>query len=261
MRFVLSLFLCLCVSSSFAEKLVIYAQNSEAATYIDTMGELRGKNHGGRQALLTEVVQALVTATGSNTAEVGYYPENGVAEASGSQITALFGLDRSQLGRQTPEKQLKADKWVGPLLSDSVVLLESKDHPTGIKHPNDIKLLDAVCVRVDTAHGALLKEKGIDNVVIGESYNRCWRQLVDGDASLTAISQVLIPSIRQREKTIESNIVNTGVRLSDREAYLAFSSNTPDELILRWQTALDSLKSSMMYHSFIHHYYCQQDCF
>lgn len=250
------LLLCALLFASTAmasDKITIYFQSTDTSTYLDTMGDLRGKTHGGPQAFVAETMQALRDSI-KQSSEIWYYPDNKEELSTSAAVTAFVFHDQSQM-------KASDYKWVGPLLSDSVFFLENKLKPTGIKQLDDVKALDAICVRTDTPHKQWTTAKGITNTLIGDSYNYCWQELNKGNVSLTALSMVLLPSLREQEKAIESNIVVTNIALTQKEAYLAFSLNTPDEVIQQWQVALDKLKNSMMYRSLIQHYYCQQDCY
>lgn len=111
--------LCLTLLSNHAlatETVRIYGYDIKAITYIDSSKELRGKNHGGRQAFLTELVRELMIKL-NYTPDIKPIELTSPIELKASQ--AVLGIDRTA--------ETSGDyKWVGPLLSGSAFFIDRK---------------------------------------------------------------------------------------------------------------------------------------
>ena len=248
---------CLTLLSSHVtatENVKIYGYDIEASTYVDSSQELRGKNHGGRQAFLTELVRQLMV-TLKVTPEIK--PIEKVIQPTQLELQpaqAILGIDRTE----ATENQYK---WVGPLLSGSAYFVTRKGSAISIKSINDIRKTSSICVQRDTPQVSALSQMGFDNVELAASYERCWSRVAEGAIDLTTISAVLFPAIKKSVGGAAEKVEMTEARLYEDEVYLAFSNGTPDTIIEKWRLALEQVKASVQYPSLVHHYYCQQNCF
>ncbi|MEH6811772.1 MAG: hypothetical protein V7677_04480 [Motiliproteus sp.] len=246
--------LLLCALPTHGGDLRVYLHNTEGASYIDSSGELRGKHHLGRPALLVELVRTLMI-----TAEIKPLMTN-VSRSQGKEL--LASQPDSALVDISPEPNLlPPDKWVGPILNDSVYFFSYRKNKHLVRSIQDAKKVPSICVRRSTNHAKLLGELGFNNVVEASSYRVCWDKLVNGEATLTTLGGNIIPAITQLAKDIAADIKNTGIKLHDQNSYIVFSRDTPTSQIQRWQTSLNLLKNTPNYQTLIHHFYCQQDCF
>ncbi len=230
-----------------AEEFNVFIQGPHTSTYLDTLGELRGKNHGGRQAFLVELVQFML-ADQKLPATIQYWDQS----IDEDELSVLFGLNRSSL---------EEAQWVGPLLSDSVYFLERKSKNAPIANLDEARKVKSICVVRGTSHALWLEELAFTNIRQESSYNQCWELLMNGEVGLTTISVAILPTIRALESAISDDVLLSNVKLRDNEFYLKFHKNTPLKTINTWQSTLGHLKKSGAHHSLIHHYYCLQDCF
>ena len=249
--------LCLTLSSSHVlatENAKIYAYEIKASTYIDSSKELRGKNHGGRQAFLAELVRELMLALNISP---DIKPIEKVIQPAQLELQAgqaILGISRTV----NTENQYK---WVGPLLSGSAYFVVRKGNPALIMSLGDIRKTTPICVQRDSPQVLALHNMGFHNVELAASYERCWSRVAEGTSELTTISKVLFPAIKKSVGRVADLVAITDVRLYEDEVYLAFSNATPDVVIEQWRDALEQAKTSVQYPSLVHHYYCQQDCF
>lgn len=236
------------------ETVRIYGYGINAITYIDTSKELRAKHHGGRQAFLTELVRALMI-TLNNTPDIRRV-EQAVQpmQLELNAAEAVFGIDRTA----SNESQYK---WVGPLLSESAYFIDRKGNPSSIRSIDDARKVSSICVHRDSAQVSALNNLGFKNVTLAASYERCWQSVADGTSALTTISAALFPAITKSVGAVAAKVAITQVRLYEDEVFLAFSNATSDTLVEQWKSGLEEIKASAQYHSLIHHYYCQQNCF
>ena len=248
------------INHSSINSVTIYSHNTKADVYTDTQGELRGKHHGGRGAFLTELVRELMISVNQQPLIAKRQMEQALETLEDQK--KLKEQEFSAVVDVNPHHyQMSNYKWVGPLLNDSIYFLENQNHPTTITSVNEAKQVNAICVRQGSTQVNILKQKGFNNIQEASSYKACWDMLFEGKVALTTLGIELMPTLLELAQKASAEIKTTGVTLRDSVAYLAFSNNTPDFIIKDWQASLDEIKSSGSYHSLIHHYYCQQDCF
>lgn len=249
--------LCLILMSHHAlanETARVYGYNIKASTYVDSHQELRGKNHGGRPALLTELVRELMMALNitPDISPVASFVPPKQLDLKAAQ--AIFGIERTA----SNETQYK---WVGPLVTASAYFVVSKDSNHTIQSIDDARSVSSLCVHRDSAQVPALKKMGFDNLYLDASYEECWQRVADGESELTIISEMLFPAIKKSVGLVATKVAKTDVIAYEDEDYLAFSNATPDATVEQWSNGLEKIKASAQYHSLIHHYYCQQNCF
>ncbi|MEH6626820.1 MAG: hypothetical protein V7739_10265 [Motiliproteus sp.] len=243
-----------CTLPANGSDLQIYLYNTEGASYIDSSGELRAKHHLGKQAMLVELVRTLMLTDGLKPLMTGVSISQGEELLRSQPHSALVDISPSS-------NKTLTTKWVGPIQSDSVYFFARKKNPNPISSLEDAKTVPSICVRRSSGHYDLLRQQGFNNVIEESSYRVCWDKLISGEATLTSLGENLIPAITQLTADIAPQIQNTHIKLHDRDSYIAFSVDTPDEEVRRWQQLLEQLKASTDYQTLIHHFYCQQDCF
>ncbi|MCW8883789.1 MAG: ABC transporter substrate-binding protein [Motiliproteus sp.] len=238
--------------TSIAEEVDVFVHGTSTAAYKSSSGELRGKHHLGRQALLVEIVRELMISSDQAPVMEELELKQGLKQLQQSGAAALVDI-----GKAEPLAELRR---VGPLQSDSILFFARKDKLGTFKTLDDTKQA-RICSRGSTKHGDRLRAQGFDKVVEVSTYKVCWDQLINGEADLTTLGENLIPTITYVARDIADQIDNTGIYLHRYDSYLAFSKGTADKTVKEWSSTLEKLKASDDYESLIHHFYCQQDCF
>ncbi|KID54979.1 hypothetical protein JF50_24445 [Pseudoalteromonas luteoviolacea] len=156
---------------------------------------------------------------------------------------------------KTPER-LPAFKWVGPLLFDGAVLYKRSNDKRAFNQFSDIRRHQATCVS---------QRKVADT----EIYKKYQIPFHETDSQLEAIQLLLQPKSRF-DCTIIS-LMNTreilasagyaldaltpmSIQLSPHAVYMAFSAETPDAIVTKWQSALDALDSQGLRLTYIQQY-------
>ncbi len=237
-----------------ADEIRIYTHSVEGAAYTDSSGEMRGKHHGGRRAFLVELVREMMVGLKLKPVMTEVPLGRGIRIIENQPLSALFNVNRN------PEREHRF-KWVGPLQSDTVYLFEHRNTGAAVRSLDQARQVPAVCVRRGNSHADFLRQQGFTNLVFASSYKSCWEMVAMGRVTLTTLGTNLIPSVEKAAREAAAEIRSTGVKLRDTQGYLAFSVDTPDEVVQRWQAALDKIRSGDIYQSLIHHFFCQQDCF
>jgi polar amino acid transport system substrate-binding protein len=145
---------------------------------------------------------------------------------------ALFAIVR------IPERE-KLFKWVGPVFGEGDYFFSRKGSDAMISTLDDARKVHRIAVRKDGyTHQALLA-KGFTNLDVGPSYESSYMKLAEGRVDLVLMGE------------------RTDCKFGDSTAWLAFSLDVPDEVIKKWQDALDSLKASGLYKSILDRNFAQ----
>ena len=149
---------------------------------------------------------------------------------------ALFSMTRT-------EQREGLFKWVGPLVPNKSVLWGLADKEYDIKNLNDAKKYKIGAYK-DDADEQFLKENGfnIDSVVNDEQN---LKKLLSGRIDLWIGGDPAVLMIAK--KAGEADKIKRVFTAKEAQMYLAFSKNTPQEVIEKWQSTLDELKKDGFY--------------
>ncbi len=133
-------------------------------------------------------------------------------------------------------------KWVGPLISDQIVLMTKKAHKSALTTLPGSKNLYVGFLRASPT-GAILKEAGFTKLEEANDEETSARMLEAERLDAWAVSRLLAP-YTYRKLGFDPSELASGVQVRPNIMYLGFSRNVPDETIAKWQKALDELQAS-----------------
>ncbi|MCV2348934.1 substrate-binding periplasmic protein [Paucibacter sp. Y2R2-4] len=222
-------------SLSIAQTYQFYTHN--VADQVEVQGQtLQGKPHGGKRAFHVEVIRTLLADLGYADA-ISVVPfARGMRLVQDGPRRALFNVVR------TPARETQF-KWVGPLLIDSDWFFESSSTERPLRKLEEAKSLP-VCVANGTAYEELLSRQGFTRFERGVSYEACLRMLKAKRAALMASSEENFRGLLQATGLEASDFRRTPVEAGLSPGYIAFSLDTPDAELQRWQCALERLRAS-----------------
>lgn len=149
--------------------------------------------------------------------------------------TCLFSMTR------TRERE-NLFKWVGPICTSRIVLIAPKASRISVKSVDDLKKFRIGVVRDDVGE-LLLVEKGIkrEELSIVASPERNADKLKAGRIDLWACGDMVARWI-MKEKGLNPQDYETVFVLTDSEQFYAFHIDTSDQVIRKFQSALNELK-------------------
>lgn len=155
--------------------------------------------------------------------------------------TVLFAITRT-------EQREGLFKWVGPISSSRNVLLARKDSQISLTSPDDIRKYRTGAIRDDAGEQLLKNQFGLDRdeIELTSSALSSLRQLKTGRIDLFAYDENVSRWILSQEgfNPEEFESIYT---LSEGFHYFGFNIETDDELINRFQRALEELKAEGIY--------------
>ncbi|MBN2429047.1 MAG: transporter substrate-binding domain-containing protein [Deltaproteobacteria bacterium] len=233
-------------SDAFGSDINFLTHSSEGQTYIDKSGELRGEKHAGTRAFYVELVRELMNRMKHSRKIVDVPFKRGFLIVQNKTNTALFNVSRTS-------KRENMFKWVGPILIERDHFYEMKNSPTGIKNLEDAKKVKSICVLNGSVHESVLRNNNFTNICTNNEYVNCFKMLISGRVNLTPSAGVRTKQLIQEGFEVDQ-IQKTPVVLMETAGYIAFSKNISDDIIQKWQTALDEIKESYKYQQLYDHF-------
>ncbi|MDH4100225.1 MAG: transporter substrate-binding domain-containing protein [Nitrospirota bacterium] len=146
----------------------------------------------------------------------------------------------------------KLFKWVGPLIPDRTVLFARKGSGLVIRALDDAKKVKSIGTYKDDVGEIMLKERGFTNInsILDDKFNV--QKLAAGRIDLWITSEIAGHYVA-RKMGVQDKVEKIFEVGSDH-LYLAFNIKTPDSEIVRWQKALDEIKSDGTYAQILRKY-------
>lgn len=142
-------------------------------------------------------------------------------------------------------------KWVGPILSNPAYFYKKKGSSVTINTFEDAKKVRHIGIDINTKGHAYLKNRGFTNVTITPDTKGYYKGLELGRLDLIMASRSA-SVLRAKSYGIDPSLFeSTGVVAYEQELYIAFSYDTPDNVIHQWQKALYELKIDPLYSKLI----------
>lgn len=240
-RYIIILLLLLPISLQ-ASKFRIYTEFSGISSYID-------ENTGEISGFSVDIVREIQKRTGDNsTIELLPWARGYMYLKKGPQVI-LF---------QTTRTKARNDmfKWVGPLSNTSWAFFALKKNKIKIKSLDDAKKLKAVGCYKDDVKESYLKSKGFKNIVSAYGENASLTNLMNlkyEKVDLIIMSNAF-PQSLSRTHNIDISDIEKVFDIKTFYFYIAFSHDTPNTVIQKWQKALNSIKSDGTYLKIIKKY-------
>ncbi|WP_428605336.1 substrate-binding periplasmic protein [Sedimenticola sp.] len=189
--------------------------------------------NGRLTGLSVEMVREIMRRTGQQD-EIQSLPwARGYRAAQEEPNVVLFSTTR------TEERETQF-KWVGPLAPFSYVFYKKRGSTITLKTLDDARQVGSIATYRDDAREQFLEEQGFTNLDSSPKLVSCARKLLEGrvdlwlDSNLTAY-QVVQQSGEDPRKIEPVLVVKTNY------LYIAFSKQTDDAVVERWQKALTAM--------------------
>lgn len=195
-------------------------------------GELRG--------IAPEVVRAIQAEVGdTNTIKTAPWLR-AYNEAQTKNRQALFAIVR------IPERE-KLFKWVGPVFGEGDYFFKRKGSGLSIQSLEDARRVKSIAVRKGGYTHQALEAAGFSNLDISPTYDSSYKKLAEQRVDLVLMGERTYYYMAKNAGLDPDLFVRTDFKFNKSAAWLAFSKDVPDELIAKWQAALDKLKANGTY--------------
>ena len=195
---------------------------------------------GGVYGVAPEVVRAIQAEVGDGNPLKVVPWLRAYNQAQSKPRQALLAIVR------IPERE-NLFKWVGPVFSEGDYFFQRHGAGLGIKPLADASKDVRIAVRRDGYTHQALKAKGFTNLEVTQSYESSYKMLVQQRVDLVLMGERTYFYMVKKAGLEPELFERTDCKFAESSAWLAFSRDTPDETIARWQAALDKLKANGTY--------------
>jgi polar amino acid transport system substrate-binding protein len=200
---------------------------------------------GQLTGLATEVVVELAKKVGNPT-DIEILPwARGYGLIQQKDGLILYSMTRN-------EARENMFKWVGPVASNKWVFFAKKGSGITLNSIDDAKKVGKIGTYKDDACELFLKAEGFTNLdsVVNDEQNI--PKLMADRINLWIIGE--LQGIYKAKAKGVSDKLEKVLDVKDAQLYIAFSKNTSDEEIAKWQAALDAMKADGSYDRIVKKY-------
>ena len=153
---------------------------------------------------------------------------------------------------RTPQRE-ELFKWVGPIYKPTIVFFAKKGSGLSIESMDDAKIVHRIGTYLEDAEETLLREAGFENLAsVGDDFLNP-KKLLFGRIDLW-IAGDLEGIFKAKKAGLDSSDIEIVYEIKTKEYYIAFSKDTPDEEIQKWQAALDAMRQDGTYQKILDKY-------
>jgi len=229
-----------CVSTEFSDQMpkdtddfssdtsiALYTEEQPPYNFINNQGFVSGSS--------TEIVKEIAKRSGDKISITLVTWQNGIDSVMKKPGSALFSTVR------TPERESEF-KWVGPISTVELVVYGRADFQNTTSNISDLKNSGPIAVVRNDVREDILKENGLTNLIILPDDYACIEALVSKKASLWFGTSDIFA---QSSKTLSfgpDSFKKVCIYMKG-DLYIAFNNRTPEIIIQRWQTALETMNA------------------
>ncbi|MCK5727258.1 MAG: transporter substrate-binding domain-containing protein [Thiotrichaceae bacterium] len=221
------------LSMAKGQDFVILSKELPPFQYYDNKHRLTG--------VAVEIVREVLREVGHPEKILIYPWARAYNEAKTQKNRILFTTSR------TPER-IPLFKWVGPLFSTDTYLYQHRNSKLVINNLEDARQRSKlVIVPRSFAAQYKLKKANFKNLHPQTSPLQGIKMVINGHADIIALEKSSVVPLMKSNGLDPSELVRTKVKVLSTDFYIAFSKDTSDKEISRWQKAFEKVKRSKPY--------------
>jgi len=229
--FILFLLILGSINPAYANEIVFTTHFMKPFTWQED-GEFKG--------FATEIVREMMKIM-NHPEKFQMYPFiRGLKEVQSESNRAFFIVARR------PERE-QTVKWVGPLVSNGVYFYKKKNSSVKLDSLEDLWNIKSIGVERGVADETFLHSKGFNNLVSVDNHQQLLQMLDAERIDVGSMGELVMPEMAKNAGINPNDFERTAIKLYDSEVNLVFSKDVSDQVVLKWQQALDDLKASGEY--------------
>ncbi len=210
------------------------AQAKDLQIFTEENKPLNFTENGKVTGFSTEVVQEIQKRLGTNE------PIQVVPWARGFQATREEA-DTMLYSTMRIEEREAFFKWVGPLTIVKTSFYGKKGGNIKLTNLNEAKLVQSIGVPRAFYSQQFLMDEGFKNLDVADNPSLMLKKFLEGRNPVFVSHEFTLPSLLTKEGVPEGEVVPL-FTFMEKGHYLAFSQKTSDEVVQKWQKALDDMK-------------------
>jgi polar amino acid transport system substrate-binding protein len=220
------------------------AQPQPLHLYTEEYPPINFSLNGRPTGLATEVVRAIMQRTGQNA------PISLVPWARGYQLALTRPNTGLFVAMRTPERE-RLFKWVGPLTRNVTGFYALRSAGLSIERLEQARECGEVAVPRDWYSHQRLRAEGFSNLTPVTGPSQVVSMLKRGRVKLMVLDNLSLSALLA-QGDIRTDEVQLLFTLMDSDSYIAFSMQTDEALVTRWQRELDGMKADGSFAAIYH---------
>jgi polar amino acid transport system substrate-binding protein len=217
-----------------------FSYNAAAADLTVISHELKPftwKENGTVKGLAYDMVTATMKKM-NNQSEIKLLPfTRALTMVQNEPDIVLFHVQR------TPERE-HTMKWVGPIVTNGVYIYSLKKSKIKFNSLEDLRKLKYIAVVSGEATDSFLRERNFTNLLHVRQQSQSLEMLSNGKVEASPFGELVVGAYARGNNIDISLIEKTKIKLFESVLYMGFSKNVPDDVIWKWQKALDEVKKT-----------------
>jgi len=132
-------------------------------------------------------------------------------------------------------------KWVGPIAAKKAYLFAKKGSDIRISSLDEAKSYKTIGTKRDDSKEQFLKARGFTNLSRSTTWDLALKNFMDGRYDLIVYTDLDFPILAKRGR-VNMGEINAVIELYRYPIYIGVSKSTSDQVIKKWQDALDAIK-------------------
>lgn len=226
-----------------------FAKNVQIQPLTETWVPYQIESKDGLKGISVDLVREIQKRVG-NTKKIKVFPwSRGYNLTLKKKGYALFLTTRSK-------KRESLFKWVGPISSMRLVFFKNaKRTDLNIESLEDAKKVSSIAIAADTIAHEKLTDFGFKNLHINKLANYSLKKIQENKADLYPTEYYSF-LYKLKAENLQGTVIPVKMKepIYESMLYIAFSKATPDDVINKWQKALDNMKVDGTYDKILKKY-------
>lgn len=215
------------------------AQAAELTLLTEDLPPLNFTRDGELTGLSVDVVRELQRRLGNQDSITMVPWARGYRAVMEQPNVVLFSTTRT-------EEREGLLKWVGPLVRWDYVFYKKRGSPIQLTTLDDARAVSSIATYRDDAREQFLLQHGFTNLDSSPRLVSCARKLLEGRVDLWLDSNLTAPQIMEQIGH-DAQDLEPVLTVHSNHLYIAFSRQTDDAVVERWQETLDAIKADGTY--------------
>ncbi len=140
------------------------------------------------------------------------------------------------------------------------IFIVKKGADVSVKNLEESKNNVRIAVTRDDFYHQMLTEKGFTNLDVSSSQKSDFLKLLKGRVDLVPMGERALQGFLKKHPDFDNSMFErAGPPLLSSDTYIAFAAHVPDDVVQKWQDALDKIKENGVYQLVIDSYFERHD--
>lgn len=225
----ITLTLCVFSSNTFAAEIIVYTEDSPPLNFYSAE---ENRMSGFATDIVLEILRRI--KSDAQIQRRAWATAYSLVEKGDTENMFLYSMGKTLI-------RDKKFKWVGPIAAKKACLFAKRDSNVRVENLEEAKSLKAIGTKKDDSKEQFLEERGFTNITRSSTWDIALRHFIAGRYDMIMYTDLDLPILAKRGR-VRMNRLKVALELYRYPIYIGASKSTSDEMIKKWQDALDSIK-------------------